>query len=447
MTEVLPPRYDSVRLLAHGGMGEIYLATDATLGREVAVKVLAEQFALDEGFRARFTREALAAARVSSEPNTVTIYDVGEWNGRPYIVMEYAPGGTVADRMATGTVSPSTALRWIDQAAHALDTAHAHGVVHRDVKPANLLLAGDETVRVADFGIASAAGLTALTAAGTVLGTLGYLAPEQAAGGQAGPEADRYSLAVVAYQLLAGRRPFQSDNGPTAEAMAASREPVPLISSEQAGLPPRLDPVFEHALARSPSQRYPSSGQFARDLRRAFERTAAAAHVPPVYPPPRRWRLSRGPLTLLVLIILLALAAGGVLAALLVPDSSQKAAGSTRPVVMTVTERGRTVTVTTPAAPETVHSPASGAALNDAGFRRMQAGDYRGALPLLEQAVQKLSGSRSTTFAYALYNLARTRFELGRCDSVLALLDESERIQGYRAEIATLRREASTRCG
>src|SRR4051812_22063960 len=180
--DILPPRYTSVETVAHGGMGEIYKACDESLGRTVAVKVLAERYARDDALRARFTREALAAARLSGDANTVTIYDVGEWNDRPYIVMELARGGTVAERIDDGRHDVAGALRWLAQAADALDAGHARGIVHRDVKPANLLLTAEDDVRVADFGIASAAGLTSVTATGTVLGTLGYLAPEQAVG-------------------------------------------------------------------------------------------------------------------------------------------------------------------------------------------------------------------------------------------------------------------------
>ncbi len=258
-------------------MGEIFLATDETLGRKVAVKVLAEQFAREEALRARFTREALAAARLSGDPNTVTIYDVGEWNGRPYIVMEHLAGGSVADRLRGG-VDPAQALRWLEQAAAALDLAHEHGIVHRDVKPANLLVGADGAVRVADFGIASAAGLTSVTVPGTVLGTLGYLAPEQAAGGETGPAADRYALAVVAYELLAGRRPFAGESGAD-EAAAAARRPVPRISDEGAGLPRSLDPVFRRALARDPSERYASCAAFVADLRAALDEEAGPTRI------------------------------------------------------------------------------------------------------------------------------------------------------------------------
>src|SRR6476659_6431614 len=199
---VLPPRYTSVEALARGGMGEIYRACDATLGRDVAVKVLSEAYAHDAPLRARFKREALAAARLSNEPHIVTIYDVGDWNGRPYIVMELASGGTIADRLDGSGHDAGESLRWLEQAAGALDAAHRRGVIHRDVKPANLLLTAEGEVRVADVGIASAAGLASVTETGSVLGTLGYLAPEQARGERVGPAADSYAFAVVAYQLL-----------------------------------------------------------------------------------------------------------------------------------------------------------------------------------------------------------------------------------------------------
>ena len=185
---VLPPRYEHPQRIARGGMGEVYRAEDAHLARTVAVKVLSERFADDEATRGRFTREGLAAARLSKAPSTVTIFDVGEHEGRPYIVMEYLAGGSLADRLAREGPQPlSRTLDWLRQAAAALDAAHASGIVHRDVKPANLLLDDGDCVKVADFGVASAAHLASLTEAGTVVGTAGYLAPEQARGETATP--------------------------------------------------------------------------------------------------------------------------------------------------------------------------------------------------------------------------------------------------------------------
>jgi tRNA A-37 threonylcarbamoyl transferase component Bud32 len=453
--DILPPRYTSVETVAHGGMGEIYKACDESLGREVAVKVLAERFAQDEALRARFTREALAAARLSHQSHTVTIYDVGEWHDRPFIVMELATGGTVAERLDDGAHDLGETLRWLEQAGAALDAAHAGGVVHRDVKPANLLLTRDGDVRVADFGIASAAGLTSMTATGTVLGTLGYLAPEQALGASAGPAADRYALAVVAYELLAGRRPFERDNG-TAEAAAAVRDPVPPLSAAAPALPRTLDPVFERALAKEPAARYPSCAEFVGDVRRAFDDADGATRawaVPPVARDRERARW------LPWLLAALVLAAAGIAAAALLTggsDSRTVAPVRSAPAVKTITAKGDTITVTAPApaapAPATATAaPApsastSGTELNAAGWEKLRAGDLQGALPLLEQAVQALHGTGSTTEAYALYNLALARFGLGTCDGVVELLDASAAIQGERSEIDRLRRQAEHRC-
>ena len=245
MSEILPPRYRQPERIARGGMGEIYRAEDGVLGRIVAVKVLAERFADDEGIRRRFTHEALAAARLSNAPNTVTIFDVGEHGSRPYIVMEYLPGGSLADRLAAeGAQQPGRALAWLRQTAAALDAAHAAGIVHRDVKPANLLLDDAGNVRVADFGIASAVGLDSFTAAGTVLGTAGYLAPEQARGEQATSASDRYAFAVVAFELLTGARPFAM-NSPTAEAAAHVQGEIPNASALNGELPAEVDDVLD----------------------------------------------------------------------------------------------------------------------------------------------------------------------------------------------------------
>ena len=162
-TGILPPRYADPERIGSGGMGDIFVATDELLGRRVAVKVLADRYSWDEGIRKRFTREALAAARLSGEPGAVTIFDVGEWSGRPFIVMEYIAGGSLENRLRkSGAHPPAQTLRWLEQAAAAIDAAHRQGVVHRDIKPANLLLDRNGNVHVADFGLASAAGLGSL---------------------------------------------------------------------------------------------------------------------------------------------------------------------------------------------------------------------------------------------------------------------------------------------
>jgi serine/threonine-protein kinase len=451
-------------------MGDIYRATDSMLGRDVAVKILTDRYAQDGAIRERFTREALAAARLSGEHNTVTIYDVGDHNGRPYIVMEYLGGGSLDDVLRSeGAQPPQRVFNWLEEAADALDAAHRQGVVHRDVKPANLMLDGEGQVHVADFGIASAADMKSLTLTGTVLGTAGYLAPEQAQGERAVPASDRYALAVVAWELLTGERPFQSESA-TAEAAAHVSAPVPSIS-EHSDLPRELDPVFAKALAKDPGERYETAGDFVAELRAALAEAAGstralpfAAPVPPATgdmgPPPGRRSAAVWPVFAVVLV--LGAIAGALLAYFLTggggSDAQQGATVLTRertvtsPGGVTTVERPVTVTTTAPSTttePPTSQSPGSGisgAALNNAGYIRMRLGDYEGALPLLERAVERLQGSGSLEEAYASYNLAYTRFRLGSCDGVLDLLDRSESIQGHRSEIDSLRQQAEENC-
>jgi len=457
---ILPPRYRDARLLARGGMGDVYRAVDGELAREVAVKVLAERYAADESLRRRFSHEALAAARLSANPRIVTIFDVVEHQGRPMIVMELLPGGSLEQRTrGKAPCPPAQVLPWLDDAAAALDAAHAAGVVHRDVKPGNLLLDVDGRVKVADFGVASAAGLDSFTQTGTILGTAGYLSPEQARGERATAASDRYALAVVAWELLAGRRPFQSDT-PTAEAAAHVHSPVPAITSVDPALPGSFDAIFERALAKEPNRRYATAAELVGDLRRALDEDAGdtwverwpTRAVPAAAPPVRASRgRRRWPLALLVLAVL---GAAGVAAAYAVSHHAKsKRAVPPRPITHTVTRPGTTVlqTVTvrppsTPAATTPAAGATSGTALDGAGYAKMRAGDYAAALPLLEQAVAKLRGSGSLDEAYADYNLAYTRFALGRCDEVLALLDASQRIQGHRKEIDALRHDARKAC-
>jgi hypothetical protein len=445
-------------------MGDVYRATDSTLGRTVAVKVLSGRWASHDEFHARFLREARTAANLSGEPHVISIYDVSETgDGLPFIVMEYATHGTVADRLQRGAVAPELALRWLEQAARALDSAHARGVVHRDVKPANLLIADDETIRVSDFGIARAADQDTLTAAGSVLGSVGYMAPEQARGEPTSPASDRYALACVAFELLTGRRPFERES-PAAEAAAHAQEAPPSAHDLAPMLPPGIDAVFARALAKHPGERHPTCAAFVSDLRAAL---ATPSVTPTVVAAPARTvhRSSpyvarrRGAVMLGGVVALLA--AGGGLAWALggLGDDSGSATvvltrtveGQERTVVVTETAEGatveRTVTQEESAPPSGTAVEESGSALNDRGFRLLQAGDVGAALPVLESAVAALQGSSSITEAYASYNLAVARFASGSCDGVTELLDRSEEIQGSRKEIDRLRKQVEKRCG
>jgi hypothetical protein len=437
-------------------MGEVYRATDTALERTVAVKVLSDRYARQDDARARFRREALAAARLSATPNVVTVFDVAEHDGRPLIVMEYLEGGSVYERLRAGRIPRGQALTWLEQAADALDRAHASGIVHRDVKPANLLLDRDGNVHVSDFGIASASGADMLTDPGTVLGTAGYLSPEQARGEPATSASDRYSLAVVAFELLTGRRPFGGDT-PTTEAFAHMNASVPRVGEVDPTLPLALDSVFDSALAKDPSQRPGTARELVRRLREALDDAPVTLAAPTkvLEPQPRVVRTRRvvrsehhagrrrGWLAALVALVLLGLGLG--VAALVTAGDGfpppQTSAQDARRSEAASTAQDTTTQETTTAEPQV-----DGAALNRDGFARMQAGDFAAALPLLREAVVALKGSNTLDEAYASYNLAYSRFAVGRCDGVVGLLDRSERIQGHRSEIDELRRRWEQRC-
>jgi serine/threonine protein kinase len=261
-TTTVGGRYRIERPLGHGGMASVYLGLDTELERQVAIKLLAENLAGDEDLRERFVREARLAARLS-DPNIVSVYDAGEDDGRPYIVMEHVDGETFADLLARqGRLAPDEARELAAQAARGLAHAHEAGLVHRDVKPQNLILRRDGTVKIADFGIARAAEGTALTQAGTVLGTAAYLAPEQAMGEDVTAAADVYSLGAVLYELLTGRPPFEFES--LADLAERQRRmeitPVRELAPE---VPPELEDVVMRCLARNPAYRPGSAGELA----------------------------------------------------------------------------------------------------------------------------------------------------------------------------------------
>ena len=448
-TELLPPRYRSPTRIGHGAMGDIYLATDDTLGREVVVKVLSQRYAADEAITQRFKREGLAAARLSGESGAVTIFDVGEWEGRPFIVMEHFGGGSLEERLAReGAQPPARALAWLEQAAATLDSAHRHGVVHRDIKPANLLLDSHDDLHVADFGIASAAGLDSMTLTGTVLGTAGYLSPEQAQGERAGPSSDLYALAVVAYELLSGQRPFENDS-PTAEAVAHVHAPVPSIAALRKNLPAELDGVFRPALAKDPAARFDSASEFVSALREALAGSEeTTTQLPPAVPAastrdgvPRRFLIPAA--------LLLGAAAVGAAIAAIVTSGGE-------PTTRTVAGPGGTTTVQQtvtqePAPPPPPPPPpppaavgANGHTLNDRGYQLMQQGDYSSALPLFQQAVQKLRGTGPSDLyeGYANYNLGYTLYRLGRCSEAVTYLRRAEQLEPDRHEPTQIRKRA-----
>jgi beta-lactam-binding protein with PASTA domain/predicted Ser/Thr protein kinase len=258
-------RYRIIRRLGGGGMGVVYQAEDMLLGRDVAVKVLRAHLAEDDAFRRRFAREGRSAAALS-HPNIVQVYDVGETpEGVPYLVMEYVEGRTL-ERIVRerGALGEREAVDVAIQVASALAEAHRRGVVHRDIKPLNILVRADGTVKVADFGIARAASGATLVNTGTIVGSAHYVSPEQARGGYVDEKTDVYSLGVVLFEMLTGRTPFQGDTA-IAVALKHLQEEVPAPSS-LANVSRRLEAVVLRALEKDPSRRYPNAGALLADL-------------------------------------------------------------------------------------------------------------------------------------------------------------------------------------
>jgi tRNA A-37 threonylcarbamoyl transferase component Bud32 len=268
-------RYSLDSRIATGGMGEVWRATDTTLGRTVAVKLLKAEYADDATFRSRFSSEAQHAAALH-HPGVAAVYDFGEavstdGSPRPYLVMELVDGQPLSALIRPGQpLDPEVARDLMGQAAEAIGAAHAAGIVHRDVKPANLIVTPDRRVKITDFGIARALEGMALTQTGQVMGTPQYISPEQAQGQPATPASDVYSLGVVAFECLTSERPFVAPT-PVATALAHVREPVPPLPDS---VPADLAAVVTRSMAKDPAERYPDAAVMATALR---DPSAAAA--------------------------------------------------------------------------------------------------------------------------------------------------------------------------
>ncbi|MDT5046528.1 MAG: hypothetical protein QOG75_2384, partial [Mycobacterium sp.] len=246
-------KYNITRLLGKGGMGEVYEADDTDKGRTVALKILADQFSNDAAFRTRFQRESRAAA-VLQEPHVIPIHDWGEIDGSLYIDMRLVHGQTLLDLIEKGPLEPSRAVSIISQVGAALDAAHAEGLVHRDIKPQNIIITPADFAYLVDFGIAEASGETRLTTAGSQIGTLNYMAPERFRDQSSTSAVDVYSLACVLYESLTGEIPFTRDS---LENLVAAHiaSPPPRPSEANARLPVAFDDVIARGMAKDPDDR------------------------------------------------------------------------------------------------------------------------------------------------------------------------------------------------
>ena len=273
LNSVLVDRYELGATLGRGGMAEVRAAHDRRLDRAVAVKMFdSAAWSTPEG-RARFQTEAQLAASVT-HPNVVVVYDVGIDGDVPFLVMECLPGTTLADEIRAGKVATARAVTIASAILDALAAAHARGVLHRDLKPANVLIAADGTAKLTDFGIATSDTLLELTAAGMVIGTPAYLAPERLAGKRATVRSDLYAVGIMIYEALAGARPFRGDT-PIALAYAMQHTPPEPLRTRNNDVSPQLEAVVMRSIARRPEDRFASAAEFATALRTAIDdRTA-----------------------------------------------------------------------------------------------------------------------------------------------------------------------------
>jgi serine/threonine-protein kinase len=263
--ETIADRYDVEELVGHGGMSSVYKAKDSLLERHVALKILHEQYSADDDFVERFKREARSVAQLQ-HPNIVTVIDRGEENGRQFIVFEYIDGENLKEHVVrNGRLDVREALEIAVEVARGLAFAHEQGLVHRDVKPQNILLNGDGRAKVTDFGIARTVDVDGMTQTGTVLGTSNYIAPEQASGERVDAHSDVYALGVVLYELLAGEVPFPGESF-VAVAMKHLHEPAPNLLDVRRDVPLRVAAAVDRALEKDPDQRFPTMDAFAAEL-------------------------------------------------------------------------------------------------------------------------------------------------------------------------------------
>jgi serine/threonine-protein kinase len=298
------PGYEVQGVLGQGGMGVVYQARQQSLGRPVAIKMVPPETKLRPEVLARFRREAETIARLQ-HPNILQVYDVGEYDGRPFVALEFVGGGSLAEKLGGKPQPPREAAEVVETLARALHHAHERGVIHRDLKPGNILLTEDGTLKVSDFGLAKsllAAGR--LTRTGTVLGTPCYMAPEQATGRghEVGPAADVYGLGAILYQALTGRPPFYADSEMETLRQVTEDEPS-LPSLVVPGVPADLEAICLRCLEKDPAQRYPSALALAEDL-------ARFRHGERVQARPARWWRRSPNMAALVLAVVLALMTG-----------------------------------------------------------------------------------------------------------------------------------------
>jgi serine/threonine-protein kinase len=472
---LLAGRYRVVRHLGSGGMASVLLCDDERLDRQVAIKRL--HVASPGEMEQRFAREARLGASLN-HPNLVAIYDTATDDEGVLIVMEYVEGESLAEALRRGPLEPVRVARMASELGDALDHAHVQGVVHRDVKPANVLLRNDGATKLADLGIAIAADQTRITRSGVVLGTAAYMAPEQLDGVEAGPASDVYALAAVCFEALTGEK-ARSGRTPMEIASAIATEPPPDLRDHLRAAPARAADILQRGLAREPGERPPSAGELGSELRRALERPAeptlatrpirprAAAARTPQPAPARRMRepprssarpwvavaIASAILTVAAATVALLAAGGGsqddpaprsaadtserrIQQPQAEPSATQADAPATAPA-----ETDPAPEETDPAPEETDPAPEeptseSGPELNTRGFELLQAGRVEEAVPVLRRAVDSWpEDSRDIEYAYALFNLGRALRLSGDPEAAIPYLEKRLTFDDQRATV------------
>jgi eukaryotic-like serine/threonine-protein kinase len=463
---VLADRFRVDRRLGAGGTATVFLAEDCVLCREVAIKRLHTEGS--EADVRRFRREARLGASLS-HPNLVTIFDTLSGSDGVLIVMEYVRGRPLSDLIAPAGIDPERLLEILRPVASALDYAHEHGVVHRDVKPANILIAEDRRVKLVDLGTATAGHLTQITAENQVAGTLTYIAPERLIGESAGePAADVYSLAVLAFEALTGRPPHRAEN-PRELLDQVLHEPPPDLIEERPQAPVRLARVLKKGMDPDPKRRQASAGDLVRGLDAALSDPApsqsfavaptesmtmptARERRAPLPPPSRRGKAEptrRGGWLLPALACIGVLLAGGVWLASSggggeSGKSGKRTTGARQAAddqrtgrASTTSEAAAQTSPTTPAAAPPAAAPsasasnrgATGAELNAEGYSLIQEGRYAEAIPVLRTAVASFpQETTDLNFAYALFNLGHALRMAGQPEAAIPILEQRLRI-------------------
>ena len=476
---LLDDRYRVIRHLGSGGMASVLLCQDERLGREVAVKRLHADSPVD--VERRFKREAKLGASLN-HPNVVSVFDTATDDEGVLIVMEYVDGHPLSQLVRHGPLRPEEVCRIVSDIGDALDHAHAQGVVHRDVKPGNVLIRDDGVTKLADLGIATAADDTRITRSGIVLGTAAYMAPEQLDGRGATAASDIYALAAVAFEALGGRKPREGKT-PMQIAHSLATQGPPDLREAWARAPAAAAQVLKRGMALEPEDRQASAGELARELTEALRdepKTAPTRRFtrqPPVIPPPppptrggsaggsqppstaapprsrQRGKRPGGAIALALVFAALAIAAiaGAVLSGGDDKGSSPAADSTPRPATKGKAKKkqepkqqptAEQPTAEQPAAPTPTPTPApaqqeqqqpaagtSGAELNKQGFDLMSQGRYDEAIPILQRAVDSFpAGTSDLNYAYALFNLGKSLRLAGRPDEAIPILQQRLKI-------------------